>query len=192
MALLRTAGCAICAPMLLNSFVEPVHRPGSTQKTLRSTGSLCGGTIRSLPMMRSCFPPVTISPASSNNGRSELFSSTSLFTSALPLYGRCLGRRIIIGSCPASVTTTSPERTPSSRVRYHDASRALAATIGNTVSLPWLIGARTLYRGTSPATASNGMTNRKRAASLRNMGVLLHRERNHLPLPREERDRSVG
>src|SRR5712672_3225222 len=59
-----------------------VQRPGSTQNTLRSTGSLSAGTMRSLPITRSCLPPVTISPASNSNGRLELLTSTNWLTSA--------------------------------------------------------------------------------------------------------------
>src|SRR5258708_380765 len=47
-----------------------------SQNTSRSIGSLSAGTIRSLPITRSCLPPVTISPASRTSGRFELLTST--------------------------------------------------------------------------------------------------------------------
>src|ERR1700712_5128668 len=61
----RTSGCTI--KLFADDFaVTPnvaelsVHRPCSTQKTDRSTGSESDGTMRSLATMRSCLPPVTI------------------------------------------------------------------------------------------------------------------------------------
>lgn len=45
-------------------------------------GNLSAGTRRSLPMTRSCFPPVTISPAKRINGRFELLTRTRRLTSA--------------------------------------------------------------------------------------------------------------
>src|SRR6266404_1742231 len=54
---------------------------------------------------------------------------------------------------PASETTTSPERKPSSSVRKF-ASWTLAATTGKIVRLPWVMGASTWYRvmaGACPA-----------------------------------------
>ena len=100
MALARTEGCAIIAigtgafdrgPPEAEPYIASdapkcslvaTQRPGSTQNTLRSTGSLSAGTMRSLPITRSCLPPVTISPASNSSGRLELFTSTSRFTCA--------------------------------------------------------------------------------------------------------------
>ena len=52
--------------MLSKCSDEATQRPGSTQKTDRSIGSDFGGTMRSTPITRSCLPPVTTSPASSN------------------------------------------------------------------------------------------------------------------------------
>ena len=77
----RTAGYTIKVPVdvfaVAPNFSElSVHRPGSMQKTDRSTGSPPAGTILSFAMTRSCLPPVTISPANSNKGRFELFTST--------------------------------------------------------------------------------------------------------------------
>jgi len=72
MAGMRTLGCAICDFIESKLLLLPTQRPGSTQKTLRSTASGPDGTIRSAPMTRSCFPPVTISPASRSNGRPDL------------------------------------------------------------------------------------------------------------------------
>src|SRR4051812_1122378 len=87
MALLRTLGCAICDFMLENCADVSVQRPGSTQKTPRSTGSLSAGMTRSFAITRSCLPPVTISPASRMSGRLELFTRTRLFTWAPELAG---------------------------------------------------------------------------------------------------------
>src|SRR5438128_786635 len=153
MALLRTEGAAISAPdtppgtpgAIPNLSLVPTHRPGSTQNTLKSMGSLSAGTMRSLPITRSCLPPVTISPANNNRGRLELFTSTNWFTWAFSTGIGREWRRIIERILPDSVTTTSPDRRPSSRVRNSLVSNDLAATMGNTVRLPCRIGARTLY-----------------------------------------------
>ena len=133
MALARTDGWAISVPgsgafpEIGPPYVAPevpkcsllaTQRPGSTQNTLRSTGSLSAGTMRSFPITRSCLPPVTISPARSSNGRFELLISTNRFTSAFSR--RTAGvrpLRISPRTFPYSVTTTSPDRKPSSSVR---------------------------------------------------------------------------
>src|ERR1700678_3397285 len=136
-ALARTEGCAIKVPPAVallptaalpaDPYVVPdapklvllaTQRPGSTQKTFKSTGSLSAGTMRSLPITRSCLPPATISPASSNKGRFELLIKTSRLTSAPSCCtGGPLCPRTSPRTFPYSVTTTSPERNPSSSVR---------------------------------------------------------------------------
>ena len=159
-ASLRTLGCAIWAlnelklsagyPRGAPPPVLATQRPGSTQKTLRSMGSLLGGTMRSLPTTRSCLPPVTISPASRISGRSELLTSIRRLTCAPSPHG-IIGRspsgtrrrrRIKGAMLPASVTTTSPERRPSSSVRKLRVSwdRPAAATTGKIVRLAWVMG----------------------------------------------------
>src|SRR6185437_2972376 len=146
-ALLRTLGCAITDACVSNFVELATHRPGSTQKTERSTGSLSAGTMRSLAKTRSCFPPVTTSPASRISGRLELFTSTRRFTSAPRRYcgGKGLRRRFMPGTAPTSVTTTSPERMPSSRVMKPLVSCDLAETTGKMVRSPCEIGDKRLY-----------------------------------------------
>src|SRR5271165_6335197 len=64
-------------------------------------------------------------------------------------------------ACPASVTTTSPLRRPSSSVRNSAVSYDLPATTGKTVRLPLLIGLSNEYvdaGGTSPAWTRHGIT----------------------------------
>ena len=82
MALPRTEGAAMAALGIpaVNFSLVPTHRPGSTQNTSRSMGSLSGGTMRSFAITRSCLPPVTISPANNNRARFELLISTSRLT----------------------------------------------------------------------------------------------------------------
>src|SRR5258708_6735561 len=60
----------------------PVQRPCSTQKTSRGSGGAPTGTMRSLPMTRSCLPPLTSSPARSSNGRLLRLIRTSWLTEA--------------------------------------------------------------------------------------------------------------
>ena len=153
----------------------PVHRPGSTQNTLRSIGSLSGGTIRSLPITLSCLPPVTISPASRSRGRCELLINTSWFTCAPPgEIGIGWRRRIIGRAIPDSVTTTSPERSPSSSVRNPCVSCDFAATTGNTVRLPCLIAGRTLYpepETASPARTKHGISIASASPTAKKAGI---------------------
>ena len=146
MALFLTDGNAIGAggPAVPNCMVDPVQRPGSTQNTPRSMGSLSAGMMRSAPMTRSCLPPVTISPASKTSGRLELFTSTSWLTWA-PVSGAGVGLpRTRPRTLPDSVTTTSPDFNPSSSVRNSRVSCEVAATTGNTVRLPCRIAGNTL------------------------------------------------
>src|SRR5256885_2553629 len=56
----RTLGWTIV--FAAEKFPPEDQRPCSTQKTSRGSGSAPTGTIRSLPMMRSCLPPLTSSP----------------------------------------------------------------------------------------------------------------------------------
>ena len=116
MAGMRTLGCAIWDFSAPKWSDEATHRPGSTQNTDRSIGSDFGGTMRSTPITRSCLPPVTTSPASKSSGRSELLISTRRLTSAPDCRGIRVPGRTKPCSEPASVTTTVPDRNPSSSV----------------------------------------------------------------------------
>ena len=77
--------------------------------------------MRSLAITRSCLPPVTISPASSSSGWLELLTSTSVFTWSPGRSDKMAGplsrRRTRPRTLPASVTSTAPFFSPSSRVR---------------------------------------------------------------------------
>src|ERR1700730_15690000 len=64
----------------------PVQRPCSTQKTSRGSGGAPAGTMRSLPMTRSCLPPLTSSPPRSNSGRLLRLINTRWLTEA-PVLG---------------------------------------------------------------------------------------------------------
>ena len=145
----RTAGCTMM--LSLAAFAEvpnlselSVQRPCSMQNTERSIGSAPAGTILSFAMIRSCLPPVTISPASNNSGRFELFTSTSVFTWS-PWYAcetappRGLTRPRTL---PASVTSTSPLLRPSSSVRNWSAGSDFPSsrTTGKSVRSPLSIG----------------------------------------------------
>src|SRR5258708_21204644 len=159
--LFRTLGWAITDACVSNLLELSIQRPCSTQNTERSTGSLSAGTILSLPTTRSCFPPVTTSPASRISGRLELLTSTNRFTSAL--FG-CwyIGRgwrRIIPAIFPTSVTTISPERMPSSSVINPLVSWTFSATTGKIVRSPWVMGARILYSltGAELPTGADGL-----------------------------------
>src|ERR1700674_3549060 len=71
----RTLGCTIIFPA--ENCTPDDHRPFSTQNTSSGRGAAAGGTIRSLEMIRSCFPPLTSSPASNSNGFEPRLISTS-------------------------------------------------------------------------------------------------------------------
>src|SRR6185312_305512 len=92
-AFLRTLGCAMTDACVSNFPDVSTHRPGSTQKTARSTGSLSGATIRSFPTQSVLLASGYDSPASKINGNLELFTSTRRFTSAPWTYPCACGCR---------------------------------------------------------------------------------------------------
>src|SRR5580704_7268399 len=132
----RTLGCTITLASP-NCELAPVHRPCSTQKTSSGSGSDPTGTILSFPIIRSCFPPLTNSPASKSNGRLLRLISTSWFTLAPLLYcGTATGRPArdrAKPAAPCSLIITSPLESPSSNVKNGEVSCMEELTTGKIV-----------------------------------------------------------
>src|SRR5271163_10074 len=129
----RTLGCTIVLASP-NCELAPVHRPCSTQKTSSGSGSEPTGTILSFPIIRSCFPPLTSSPASKSNGRLLRLINTNWFTLAPLLYwGTATGRpsrERAKATAPCSLTITSPLDSPSSNVKNGEVSCLEELTTG--------------------------------------------------------------
>src|SRR5271154_4270440 len=132
----RTLGCTIVLEFV-NCALLPVHRPCSTQNTSSGKGSDPAGTLRSFPIIRSCFPPLTSSPANSSKGRLLRLIRTSWLTLApLLLCGKGIGRPSrdrANPAAPCSLTITSPLESPSSNVRNAEVSCPEELTTGKIV-----------------------------------------------------------